>query len=94
MSIQVNGADASDGQYEGSKIFSGAAIIELTTDVALWTARYWWESEAPGSNAPPVVHPLVLTSLGGDKLGATISVSSGGAVEIDATLRFVVSPWQ
>jgi hypothetical protein len=91
---QVNSADASDGQYEGSKIFSGAAIIVLTTDVAPWTARYWWESEAPGSNAPPVVHPLVLTSLGGDKLGATISVSSGGAVEIDATLRFVVSPWQ
>jgi hypothetical protein len=91
---QVNGADASDGQYEGSKIFSGAAIIELTTNVTPWVATYWWESEAPGSNDPPVVRQLVLTPLDGDKLGATISVSSGGAVAIGATLRFVVSPWQ
>jgi hypothetical protein len=90
----VNGADASDGQYEGSKIFSGAAIIELTTNVSPWTATYWWESEAPGSNAPPVVHPPVLSSLGGNKLGATISISSGGAVTIIAALRFVVSAWR
>jgi hypothetical protein len=92
--FQVSNADASDNYYEGSKIFSGAAIIELKTDVVPWTAIYWWESEAPGSDEPPVVRTLALTRIDADKLEARIPVSSGGAVKLDAAIRFVVSSWQ
>jgi hypothetical protein len=92
--FQVDKADASENYYEGSKIFSGAAVIELKTDDDPWTATYWWESEAPGSDEPPVVRELALTKIYGGKLEATIPVSSGGAVQLDAAIRFVVSSWQ
>lgn len=59
--FQVNGADASECQYEGSKIFSGAVIILRTTDTVPWTAKYYWESDAPGSTAPPVQRDLAPT---------------------------------
>jgi hypothetical protein len=91
--FQVNGADASDGQYEGSKIFSGAVIVELTTNVLPWTARYWWESDAPGSTAPPVQRNLVLTPVDGTRFRATVQVSSGHPVDLEAQLRFEISPW-
>ncbi|PTB18121.1 hypothetical protein C9I57_25195 [Trinickia symbiotica] len=92
--FQVNGADASDGQYEGSKIFSGAAIIELTTDVSPWTARYWWESDSPGSTAPPVQRNLALTPVNSTQFRTTIQVTSGHPVNLDAQLRFEISPWK
>ncbi|SAL06627.1 hypothetical protein AWB78_08159 [Caballeronia calidae] len=95
--FQVSGADASEGQYEGSKIFSGAVIIVLTTDTVPWTAKYYWESDAPGSTAPPVQRDLALTPVGpagSGKFSATVQVSSGHPVNLDAQVRFEISAWQ
>ncbi|CAD6562182.1 hypothetical protein LMG27952_07707 [Paraburkholderia hiiakae] len=93
--FQINKADASDSHYEGSKIFSGAAIIELNTkDPDHWTATYYWESEAPGSAQPPNIRPLGLVPDNKGHLVAAIPVSSGGAVQLNAQIRFIVTPWQ
>jgi hypothetical protein len=95
--FQVDGTDASEGQYEGSKIFSGAVIVVLTTGTLPWTAKYYWESDAPGSTAPPVQRDLVLTAVGPAGSGrfvATVPVSSGHPVDLTAQIRFVICAWE
>ncbi|WP_322053045.1 hypothetical protein [Paraburkholderia bannensis] len=92
--FQINKADASDSHYEGSKIFSGAAVIELTTNKPQWTATYYWESDSPGSALPPKIWPLGLSPDKNGKLVGTIPVSSGGAVRLNAQIRFIVTPWK
>lgn len=95
--FQVDGGDASEGQFEGSKIFSGALIIVLATNTEPWTAKYYWESDAPGTTAPPMQRELSLTPAGqpgSGRLTATVQVSSGHPVNLTAHLRFEISAWQ